>query len=548
MNGGRKKNSVGWVEARLFNFRPAFFVAIFLAFGICHAFAVQADGASWAWAFLLLPIFLSFVFSKNVRKTAVATFSLLLAYAIGFGLFSWEYTSFVSSKVYEGEFFVTGTVTEYTAGEEQARVVLSDITVDGKTSEYKLVAYLSYPFFKSVSLSDRIAMVGTVRTPSAEDGEYNGGSVADKERYVLYYPESVTAIREEFDLFRTVRERLTERIERGMNPTAAGLTKALILGDTSGIEADLLGNIRKGGIAHLFAVSGLHIAALYAFCRFFTDKTKLFYAPAFVRFLFVAVIVLFYGGVCGYSASVVRAISMCLVSYFCKLTFFNDDLLERVGVAAVVALCISPSQLFAVGFQLSFLAMLGVAMGAGRIFRLLKGDAKWLNRLLEGRQVRIERANGRRRRSPLGLVALSYRSFARLFSATLAAQIATAPVVLNTFGYLSGWGVLLNFLFIPLIGAVFSGLLSLTFLAALLPIGAAKILLFLPSVACTLVSLLFETVNFSSFLLVGKMGSATIISYYLLAVLLTDKINLGRRRLVYVALGTALFALCAWLG
>jgi ComEC/Rec2-related protein len=211
----------------------------------------------------------------------------------------------------------------------------------------------------------------------------------------------------------------------------------------------------------------------------------------------------------------------------------NDDLLERVGVAAIVVLFLSPSALFDVGFQLSFLACVGIAMGSGRIFRLLKGDAKWLNRLVEGRQVRVEKESGRRGRTPLGLTALGYRAFARFLSVTVSAQIATAPVLLNTFGYLSGWGLLLNFLFIPLLGSVFSVLLLLSFLSLLFPIGAVSLFLYVPSVVATAVSVVFETVDFSSFLIVGKMSSSAIAVYYLLAILLTDKINLKRRRPVY---------------
>ncbi|MBQ8658197.1 MAG: ComEC/Rec2 family competence protein [Clostridia bacterium] len=534
-----EKESVTAVEERFCNFRPGFFFGVLFSLGIVFSYFVIFDGASGWWALLLLPIPVCAVIFYGVRlKTLVALLSLAVAFVLGFSLFSARTQEFEDGKTIEGEYTVVGTVVEKWENDDYGAVVLSDIYIGEKPSDFKFTAYLSASFLKNIALSDRLVLRGFVRTltDTYPDDGFLASEIADGKKYFSNAVESVQKAGEETDLFLLVRARIEEVVQAGMDEDSAALTLALLLGNTSGIEEGMLENIRAGGIAHIFAVSGLHIAALYAFCRLLTDKTGFSRAPAWLRFVFVATVVLFYGGICGFSSSVVRAIVMCLVTYLCRLLWINYDLLDSLGVAAAVVLCFSPTLLFEIGFQLSFTACLGIGFLSGVIFRSLGGRAYWLNNLLIGKEELAFRAKRKKRRVPLGVTASVWKSFARVVSVSVAAQLGTLPVQLNAFGYLSGWGLLLNFFFVPLISAAFAFLLFLVLFTALLPTAIAGVTLYVPAVIWSALSLLFVAVDFSDFLLVGSMPFGATLAHYVFLLTLSDKLNVKGAKPIFVLL------------
>ena len=113
-------------------------------------------------------------------------------------------------------------------------------------------------------------------------------------------------------------------------------------------------------------------------------------------------------------------------------------------------------------------------------------------------------------------------------SVSLAAQIATAPILLYSFGYLSLWGLLLNGIFVPFISGVFSILLVFVGVASVLPVAISSVLLYLPSVVWATALLVFEAFDFSTFMLTGNITIGSILCYYGGCLFLTDKWNMPK--------------------
>ena len=543
MKKERKKGSIVVVE-RFFNVRYIFFFAFMLSFGVLFGFFRLCLEASFLWLLFFVPILpIPFVFSTDRKRTLMATLAFALAFICGFLVFYEKVDEYQSAEKFSGEHNVVGTVCEKVQAESYTRVLLSDIYIAEKPSDFKLVAYLSPSFSENIRVSDRVVLRGKVYTYQElmQNDSFIGQKIADGVKYYCFCYERVQAVGQADDLFLTVRARIEEVVRAGMDEASASLTLALLLGDTAGIEEGLLENIRAGGIAHIFAVSGLHIAALYAFCRLLTEKTRFSRAPAWTKFLFVSLIVLFYGGVCGFSSSVVRAIVMCLTAYFCRLVFINYDMLEGLGLAGAIVLLLFPTLLFDVGFQLTFTACIGIGLLSGVIRRGMGGDGVWLNHLLIGKDELARRATLHKKRVPLGLTAQAWKWFAGVFSLSLAAQMGTFPVLINAFGFVSGWGLLLNILFVPLVSASFSLLLLLVALSAILPISLSGVILFFPSLLWSVLSLLFEAVDFSGFALTGSLPFGAVWAFYLFLVLSSDKLNLKKAKLPLIAVALALF-------
>ena len=97
------------------------------------------------------------------------------------------------------------------------------------------------------------------------------------------------------------------------------------------------------------------------------------------------------------------------------------------------------------------------------------------------------------------------------------------------FGYVSGWGLLLNGIFVPLVSAVFAVLLCLVMLSALFPIELVFLLLRIPNVVWSTVLLLFQTFDFSSFAIEGwRISTLAHMAYYAGCLFLTDKWNVKK--------------------
>jgi hypothetical protein len=235
------------------------------------------------------------------------------------------------------------------------------------------------------------------------------------------------------------------------------------------------------------------------------------------------------------------------VGYAAKLIGTSVDKFEALGVAAIFILLLSPIDLFLPGFQLSFLACLG-------IFLWCKPLEKWGNHVCDemGKRVRAFQEKRRRNEENIGvevavagagksvdnqekaLVSLSVKArqaVVSFLSVSTAAQIATAPVLLQTFGYLSGWSLLLNCIFVPFISAVFSLLLVGVTVACFLPLSASPIVLYLPNVIWSAALLVFEGFDFSVFMLKGvTLTAGAFICYYGALSFFSDKWNLTAKQ------------------
>ena len=134
------------------------------------------------------------------------------------------------------------------------------------------------------------------------------------------------------------------------------------------------------------------------------------------------------------------------------------------------------------------------------------------------------------------------RAVVSFLAVSLSAQIFTAPILLSAFGYLSGWALLLNGIFVPVLSTCFSALLALALLSCLLPF-LANILLYLPALLWTILTLLFEIVDFSKFCITDvKIAGGAFVLYYLTLSFLTDKWNLKPfLKKLFLAVGFLLF-------
>lgn len=510
---------------KLFNFRPLFFAAVFLCVGVVFSYLRIFFHLSNWWMTALLPIAITPIFFKRTTETRfkalLATSALVLSFCVGSIAFSLQISSYVDCGYYQNtSAVVVGTVENTTKDEEGVWVTLKDVYIEKNKEKGKLISYLPLSFCENLQLADRVLLRGKVDTETDlfKKGEFQAYAIGDDIRFRLYGVESCVKTGRTFSLFAFIRQRIDDTVYAGMDETSAAVTMALLTGDASGIEKGLLENIRYGGIAHIFAVSGLHVGALYAFCLGLFKKTRLKTCAKPVRFVVMSALMLTYAGVCGFSASVVRATTICLSAYAASLIGTETDFLQSLGFAAIVVLLFSPTALFEAGFQLSFSACLGLALLSRPIGEVLQ-------------KIAVRFVGKKNPDSPLNVPQRIARAIVSFLSACLAAQLMTLPIQLSAFGYVSVWGLLLNCIFVPIISGVFAVLLAVTLLTCLLPTVLSAVFLYAPSVVWSAVLLAFEAFDFSSFAITGlTISNSASVCYYAGMQFLSDKWNVGRKQ------------------
>ncbi len=164
-----------------------------------------------------------------------------------------------------------------------------------------------------------------------------------------------------------LRHRISQRIQSQVSGDAGAVAAALIVGDRHGIPPDTAEAFRATGVAHLLAISGLHMA-MVAGMAFFVFRFLFAAIPSFaLRFpikkwaavlgLATAVIYLFLSGA---SVSTQRAFVMISLMFIAVLTDRQAISMRTVSTAALVILVIAPESLMEVGFQMSFAAVVAL--------------------------------------------------------------------------------------------------------------------------------------------------------------------------------------------
>lgn len=154
----------------------------------------------------------------------------------------------------------------------------------------------------------------------------------------------------------------------GKNKEVQGFIQGVLFGDTSLLDDAISAEFRKNGTAHVLAVSGLHIGFIISMLRFLSRSNKTVPVTALI-----ILILILYGELTGWNISTIRSVIiaiMALVSFYIKRPF---DLLSAVSTASILILSISPYYLFNSGFQMSFLAMLGITFISNSIGKLFGG-------------------------------------------------------------------------------------------------------------------------------------------------------------------------------
>lgn len=227
------------------------------------------------------------------------------------------------------------------------------------------------------------------------------------------------AVRQMLFLF---RQGCMKRLLNIMSREDAGIVGAMLLGDKSELDENIRSWYQTGGISHILAISGLHISMLGMFLYKILRKPGF---PFWFCSMLSGISMLFYAVMTGAGTATCRAVVMFLVFLGAQCFGRTYDLANALSLAVLLLLVSNPLLLFTSGFQLSVLAVAGLA---------------FLQPVLK-------------------------KAYGEKFPSGVSVQIVIFPCILWHFYTFPVYGMLLNFLVLPLLPVVLAGGLAALFLS-----------------------------------------------------------------------------------
>ncbi len=266
-------------------------------------------------------------------------------------------------------------------------------------------------------------------------------------------------------VFRTAifkaRKYVDSKINCLHNEQTSGLLRGLLLADRSNIDYQTKTEFVNSGVMHILAVSGLHVGYIVLIFVVVLGRFNIFTRSILTIVGLIAFLLL-----TGMPASVFRAVTMAVVIILAYMTNRSSNIYNSLAIAAFIVLVSNPKDLFSPGFQLSFLAVLSIAV----IYPILQ-------MYIYSLRLKSKIAN-----------------YILLFmGVSLSAQLGTLPLTLMYFGKLSLVSLLTNLIVIPLAGVIV-GIAIFTLVLSLFISSAAIIY---SSANNILVYILFKIISFA---------------------------------------------------
>lgn len=303
-------------------------------------------------------------------------------------------------------------------------------TVDG-------VALVTVPREAAADYGDEVSVAGVLLPPGEFDSFSYTEYLARQGIHSVMRQGTLTLLQarpqdDALTALIALREAAREVILNALPQPQSGLLVGILLGNERDISPPVEEAFRRTGLSHIIAISGFNMAVLSGAVLVLLRPLNA-RRPTSTVLITVGVLVV-YTVFVGAGASVMRAAVMCALLLAAPLVRRRAYLPASIAAAALFLTLLHPFALWDVGFQLSFAAVLGMALWLPPLQRL---SERW--------------ARERLRWPPVQQIA---RALSDLLLVTLVAQVATLPLLMLHFQQVSVVSLVVNVLVLPVQAAV----------------------------------------------------------------------------------------------
>lgn len=348
------------MKQKWFNYRPICLVFIFLLLGSLFAFYV--GGFTTISLLFSCGIFIFLLIFSIIKKSPQIIIISVIAFLIGCSAYNLAVNSFydfsetpskIEARIYSVSVPKDGSV----------RVLADNCQFDGRNENANITIYIydNSNLFEEIEIGRIISF-----SPNKfyESDLFYGDEIPNTYLYKnnLKYTSTVSIKDIEFKekditFAEKIKSQIKINIEKGLTNENAELAYSSLFGDKELLSQKQYNSFKLSGVAHLLAVSGLHVGIIVAVL------TKLFKrCNKFISFFIISFFLLSYMYVCNFSVSVVRAGVMAIILLCSGL--FNSwyDPLNSISIAGIIIFLMNPLCIFDASFLLSFSCVIGITV------------------------------------------------------------------------------------------------------------------------------------------------------------------------------------------
>ena len=318
------------------------------------AFAVYA-------AALVVTLFIRKIREQRYLTCAFASGAVICALLLSSTVFLFQPVTALSGSVHGikavitsdpqlsyGNYYFTANATEIDGEKADVKLRLT-FSSPPEASAYDEVSgnFMFYiPGSSSEDIMNSYKADGIFVAAYPENGEYTVNIIPDNEK-----PVGKTIL--------DIRKKITDSVYRVLPDERGGLAVALIIGDKSGIPADILSNFRESGISHIISVSGFHLSLWAMFILEVLKKLK--FRERLSSFICMFAVIGFMA-ISGFTYSVVRSGIMMLIFLCSEIIMRKGDSLNSLGFAITLIALANPFAIGSISLRLSVLSTLGIIL------------------------------------------------------------------------------------------------------------------------------------------------------------------------------------------
>ena len=343
-----------------------------------------------------------------------------------------------------------GVISDYTYyesyGKKTTQLYLKDVSVLGKSKQYEkitrygqsIVVYINKEETHSIGQTILVSGELSFFEPATNQGQFDAEKYdtnrdvlfALKQSKVLSKTKGKTGIRQYLKEFAFLQE---ETLEKYLSEANATIMKAMLLGNKEELDEEIKELYQDNGIAHILAISGLHISLLGMSVYKLLRRLPL---PVWIPLVLSEIFLLLYGCMVGFPISSIRAIGMFTFFLLSKLLKRSYDMLTALACMACIQLFQHPGYLFDCGFQLSYGAILGIGILLP-VFEKINDSVK--NHLI--------------------------RKGISFLLPSMSVTLVTTPILIYHYHEVSYFSILLNVIVLPFMSLLLLSAIAMLFLA-----------------------------------------------------------------------------------
>ncbi len=428
---------------KLFNFRSFVYSTVLIMLSVLSC--VLAMNIAWLGLALLItvifiPIIVLVVLRKKIADYQIVTviMTTVLCIISSVSLMIKAYTWIPYDIVQDNDYYIEGTVENWHESDGFKVVILKDLTIgtrnvpgnmsldlfNGNEFDDNYVGY-RLKFTSDLQLNMLISENKINSTILQSDIRYRTAANFNNIEFYAMRPDILSSV----NIF--IKNKLIDNM--GKNGSVA---YGMLTGSKYGIPDEIRDSFTIAGVAHILAVSGLHIGFLMSLIMSVLKLFKVRRKPSF--FISVGVLLL-YAFLAGFSPSVTRAVIMCIVGGGALVLGEQKDSLNSLGLAATTILTFAPLMLFDAGFIMSM----------GAVFAIINFTPVFTRGFTK-----------------LGL----HEKLCGALSVSLSAQLGILPASICIFGRLQTYSVLINVVLMPLMSFAFIVTFVMLLISVIIPL------------------------------------------------------------------------------